>query len=108
MKDAIFQVFPDGHEIRQDKWQKIVKHPVRCTNAKRGNLIGDYAKYTYFISEHGFQSELRACHLPFSTARTTQSSRLGNRGTAEKRPLPRQELESRPGASQQATAAQPC
>lgn len=107
LADEVLQVFPDGHEICQDSRQKIVKHPQGCVNAKRGNLLSQYAKYTYFTSEVGFQAELRACHLIFSAARTTQVSRLDNGRSDEKRAEIRPEalggLESRPTASTQGT-----
>ena len=63
--ETLLKTFEDGHEIRRDSRQYIFKHPSTCLHAKRGNLHGQYAKYTYLTSERGFHQELAGCHLVF-------------------------------------------
>ena len=60
--DTIMKVFDDGHEIRRDKRQWIIKHPSTCHQAKRGS---SYARFTYFVSPTGFEAELAGCQLKF-------------------------------------------
>ena len=68
MKEEIIQKYVDGHELRKDQWQWIVRHPQTCQNARRGNLTQEYAKQTYFTQEESLHQELRECHLPLSVA----------------------------------------
>lgn len=62
-QDRFIQKWPDGHELWEDRRQKILKHPQTCAHAKRGNLPQDYVKATYFTSPTGLQAELAGCHL---------------------------------------------
>ena len=66
--EVVLTQYPDGHRLSRDSRQWIVQHPPRCLNAKRGNLLSDYAKYTYFTQEWTAQEKIRACHLLWSVA----------------------------------------
>lgn len=67
--DIPIQTWPDGHQLLRDKCQWVVRHIATCPNARRGNLMQDWAKETYFQDERCMEEELRACHLPHSDAR---------------------------------------
>ena len=61
--ETLLHDWEDGHQLRKDKWQWIVKHPAKCANAKRGNLRQQYAKATYLTQEANMRSELQACGM---------------------------------------------
>ena len=59
--ETLLHDWEDGHELRRDKWQYIVRHPSGCRNARRGNLRQQYAKTTYLTQEANMRRELKAC-----------------------------------------------
>ena len=61
--DELLETWEDGHALLRDRRQWIVKHPPTCRNAKRGNLLSQYAKWTYFTQEANLRNELGQCGL---------------------------------------------
>lgn len=83
--ETLLMDYPDGHRLSRDEWQWIVQHHFRCPNAKRGGLIGEYAKYTYLTQEGHAKMEISACHLQWPTSESGQSPSVGNGGSAQER-----------------------
>ena len=59
--EKVLQSWTDKHQLLRDRRQWIVKHPAKCANARRGNLVQDYAKATYLTQEANMRRELKAC-----------------------------------------------
>ena len=64
MPDELLRSWPDGHQLKKDRYQWIVKHPATCRNARRGT---SRVKQTYLTTEAALRWELGHCGVSLAS-----------------------------------------